>query len=222
MIQYKRRFSSALLYLVIGSVATLILAGCGGSSGSGTGSRQGAQNQLPRISGTPSTLISVGTSFSFQPSASDPDGDHLTFSIENQPAWTNFDSATGRLTGTPMPADVGTYAHIAIRVSDGLDAVVLPDFSIGVTQIGTGSATISWLPPVQNTDGTALTDLAGFRIYFGNNASSLDQTVTISTPSLTSYMIENLPPGTWSFIVRAFAADGAESPPSNIASKTIQ
>jgi hypothetical protein len=129
---------------------------------------------------------------------------------------------TGRLTGTPTPADVGTYANIIIRVSDGTASAALVPFSIAVTQISTGSATISWLPPTQNTDGTTLTDLAGFRIYYGTSTTAMTQTADITNPGLTSYVVQNLAAATWYFTVRAYAADGAESAPSNIASKTIQ
>jgi hypothetical protein len=109
-----------------------------------------------------------------------------------------------------------------ISVSDGSTSTALAAFSIAVTQISTGSATISWLPPTENTDGSALTDLAGFRIYYGTSAMALTQTTTITNPGLTSYMIENLAAATWYFSVRAYAADGAESALSNIASKTIR
>ena len=53
------------------------------------------------------------------PTASDPDGDELTFSIANKPDWASFDAATGLLNGTPPPAAVGTNSDITISVSDG-------------------------------------------------------------------------------------------------------
>ncbi len=179
-------------------------------------------NLPPTILGTPPASVASGQGYSFQPSASDPNGDNLTFSIMNQPAWVTFDATTGRLTGTPTSADVGTYSNIIIRVSDGTASASLAAFSIAVTQIATGTATISWLPPTENTDGTVLTDLAGFRIYYGTSATAMTQTADISNPGLTSYVIQNLAAATWYFTVRAYASDGAESAPSNIASKTIQ
>ena len=192
------------------------------SAASSPASPPSASNQPPTISGTPLTTIASGQGYSFQPSASDANGDNLTFSITNQPAWITFNATTGRLTGTPMPADVGTYSNIIIRVSDGTASASLNAFSIAVTQISTGSATISWLPPTENTDGTPLTDLAGFRIYYGTSLASLSQTAEIANPGLTTHMIQNLYAATWYFRVRAYAADGAESAPSNIATKTIQ
>ena len=181
-----------------------------------------ASNTPPTLAGTPPASATAGQAYSFQPSASDPNGNSLTFSIVNQPAWTTFSATTGRLTGTPTVADVGTYANIVIRVSDGTTSTALAAFSIAVTQISTGSATISWLPPTENTDGSTLTDLGGFRIYYGTSATALTQTATITNPGLTSYVVQNLAAATWYFTVRAYATDGAESTSSNIASKTIQ
>lgn len=178
-------------------------------------------NSPPTISGTPLASVLAGQSYSFQPSASDINGDTLTFSVSNPPAWASFDTTTGRLYGTPTSGDVGSYANIRITVSDGAASASLAAFTVAVTQVANGSATISWVPPTQNTDGTPLTDLAGYRIHYGTSLSALNQVVEISNPGLTSYMIQNLSPATWYFSLRAYSSDGAESAPSNTASKTI-
>jgi hypothetical protein len=178
-------------------------------------------NLPPVISGIPSTSINAGQAYNFQPSASDPNGTTLTFSISNMPAWANFNTGTGRLYGTPGTADAGTYAGIVIRVSDGTTTVALAAFTITVTQVANGTATISWIPPTQNTDGTPLTDLGGYRIYYGTSSTNLAQMVELDNPGLTRYVVQNLSPATWYFTMRAFRTNGTESEPSNIASKTI-
>jgi len=116
-------------------------------------------NTAPVISGTPPVSVTVGQSYSFKPTASDANGDTLTFSIQNKPAWATFSSASGQLSGTPQAADVGSYANIVISVSDGKDSAQLAAFSITVEQVAIGSATLSWTAPTQNVDGTPLTDL---------------------------------------------------------------
>lgn len=189
-------------------------------------------NRAPTISGTPATTATVGQAYSFQPSASDADGDTLAWSIQNAPSWATFNTATGRLSGTPTAA--GTASNIIIRVSDGTASASLPAFSIAVAAAPTpppptspappvtGSATVSWQAPTQNTDGSGLTNLAGYRIVYGTNQNSLDRTVTISNTGTTTYVIEGLTEGTWYFAVRAFNAAGTESANSSIASKTIR
>ena len=71
-------------------------------------------NKAPTISGTPSVSVNAGSAYAFRPSAADADGDTLTFSIANRPAWATFNAATGRLSGTPTASSVGTYSNIVI------------------------------------------------------------------------------------------------------------
>lgn len=178
-------------------------------------------NLPPVISGIPGSSIVTGQAYSFLPSASDPNGDAITFSISNKPAWATFNTSTGRLNGTPAPADVGSYTGIVIRVSDGFTTVSLAAFTITVMQTANGTATIAWLPPTLNTDGTPLTDLGGYRIYYGTSPSTLNQVADITNPGLTNYVVENLWPATWYFSLRSYRTDGTESDPSNTVSKTV-
>ena len=175
----------------------------------------------PTISGQPLTSVSVGAPYSFRPTATDPDGDALTFSIQNKPGWATFSTTSGQLTGTPAAADAGTDSNILISVSDGVTSASLAQFTITVNQISTGAATLTWIPPTQNSDGTALTNLAGYRIYYGTSSSSLGQSIQIADIGLTSYTISNLSSATWYFGLTAYTSDGVESPMSGIASKSI-
>ena len=83
------------------------------------------------------------------------------------------------------------------------------------------TATVSWEAPTTNTNGTPLTDLVGYRIYFGSSPEELGHIVQINTIGLQTYVIDGLIPGTWYFAVRAVAADGTESALSDVAAKTI-
>ena len=179
-------------------------------------------NRAPTISGSPLTSILALAGYAFQPSASDPDGNTLTFSIQNRPAWATFSTSTGRLSGTPAITDVASYSNIVISVSDGTATASLPAFSLSVLQVANGSATVSWTPPTSNTDGSTLTDLAGYRVAYGNSSTDLDQSQALNNPGLTSYTVGNLAPGTWFFAVFAVNTSGVESGISNIATKTIQ
>jgi hypothetical protein len=179
-------------------------------------------NAAPKISGTPATSATVGTAYSFTPSASDANGDTLTFSIANKPSWATFSTSTGRLSGTPAASHAGTYSNIVISVSDGKAKVSLPAFSITVKQAVAQAATLSWTPPTANTDGSSLTNLAGYRIVYGTSSSVLSNTINVSNPGVTSYVVENLSPGTYYFALKAYTSDGRESALSNVVSKTIK
>jgi hypothetical protein len=182
----------------------------------------GTANRPPVISGTPATSVMQGTAYSFQPTASDPDGNALTFSVTNAPSWATFSTTTGRLQGTPTASHVGTYSNIVIRVSDGSASVALPAFSITVAAVATGSATLSWTPPTTNTDGSPLTNLSGYRVHWGTAVGTYPNKVTLNNPGLTSYVVSSLVPGTYHFVVTALSSTGAESQFSNGASKTIR
>jgi hypothetical protein len=181
-------------------------------------------NTAPTISGTPLKAVGAGSTYSFTPTAKDANGDTLTFSIANKPAWASFSTSTGKLSGTPTSAHVGTYGSIAIKVSDGKASAALATFSISVSAASsaTGRATLSWTPPTRNTDGTSLTNLAGYRIYYGTSSSALSKTITINNASVSTYVVDDLTAATWYFAVKSFNTKGAESVMSNTASKTIR
>lgn len=216
-----------LLRVAFGLLAASLVAGCGGGDGDASSSPQtnpppvtGA-NAAPTIQGQPDTSLVASETYSFQPTASDPNGDALTFSAANLPTWMSLNASTGRVTGTPGPGDVGTYQGITITVSDGQASASLAAFSITVSAVATGSATLSWTPPTQNTDGSSLTNLAGFTIRYGRSATELTQSVSITNPSISRYVVENLSGGAWYFAVVAVNSAGSESALSNVASKTI-
>jgi len=178
-------------------------------------------NRAPTISGTPGTAVMQATAYTFTPTASDPDGNTLTFSITNPPAWATFDTATGRLSGTPGAPHVGATSGIVISVSDGTLGASLAAFTLTVQAVATGSATLSWTPPTTNTDGSPLTNLTGYRIYWGTTAGASPNSETLPNPGLTSHVVSKLVPGTYFFVATAVNSLGAESVFSAPASKTI-
>ncbi len=181
-------------------------------------------NRAPQITGTPGSLAETGSMYQFQPTASDPDGDALTFSVSNRPLWLTLNPVTGSLSGMPEDGDIGVYSDIIVSVTDGKTSTSLQAFTISVTVDATafGSATLIWQPPTQNEDGTALTDLAGYTIYWGTTPGNYPNSVTINNPGLTTYFVDNLAPGTYEFVATAFNGAGVESQFSNPASKTVQ
>jgi len=222
-------FSAAII------VASLALTACGGSGGDTTpdaGSSQpppsGGQpgggtttNRAPTIGGTPVTVTKTSAAYYFQPTASDPDGDALTFQITGKPNWASFNASNGALSGTPGANAAGTYSGIQIRVSDGKVETALTAFSITVSPPVIGSATLSWQAPTLNEDGTPLTDLAGYVVRYSKNPGNLDQTAAVSSPSTTTVVINNLIEGTWFFTLSSVNTNGVESRPTGTVSKII-
>jgi hypothetical protein len=184
---------------------------------------QGSANQAPVISGTPSSTATVGANYSFTPTASDADGDSLSFSVSNLPAWASFDNQTGTLSGDPQSMDVGSYDNILISVSDGTDSSQLAAFSILVEeQAALASASLDWAAPSTREDGTALSlsEIDGYRIYMGDSASSLVAVMDINDYSITEYTLTGIQQGDHYFAVTAYDKAGSESGLSNIILKT--
>jgi len=176
----------------------------------------------PTISGSPPTSVTAGQAYSFTPTASGPAGLPLSFSVQNLPPWATFSVANGTVSGTPAASNVGTFSNIVISVSDGQASASLAAFSIQVkAQSTTGSAILSWVAPTTNTDGSPLTDLAGFIINYGTSAGSLNQQITVASAGATGYTVTGLASGTWYFTVVAYTSVGTQSAPSDMASETI-
>ena len=145
----------------------------------------------------------------------------VTFSIQNNPRWADFDSGTGTVSGVPNLGDEGSYANISITVSDGKDTSSLPQFSVAVNQFATGATTLSWTPPTQNEDGSSLLDLAGYKIYYGVSQGNYPNQIRIDNPGVTTYMVDNLSPNTYYFVSTSFNDAGVESDFSNVAVKSV-
>lgn len=179
-------------------------------------------NRTPTISGTPATTAQVGAAYRFAPSASDADGDTLTWSITGKPADATFSVSTGELTWTPSAA--GTFSNIVITVTDPDNASAsLQAFTITVTAAPqTGSAALSWSAPSLYTDGTALpgTDLEAYRIYHGPSATALTRVAEVDSGT-TAFTVSSLTSGTHFFAVTSVSAAGVESALSAVGSKTI-
>jgi hypothetical protein len=93
--------------------------------------------------------------------------------------------------------------------------------SSGALGSGNGTATLNWTPVTQNTNGTELTDLAGYRVYYGTSPEDLSAVVVLDDPTQTSYLVGSLAAGTWYFAVAAYTTTGTVGELSNIAAKTV-
>lgn len=214
--------------LIIGGMLT----GCGGGSSSdstastaqstdpaaGTASVAGTSSGgAPTIQGTAPTTATVGQTYAFQPTASGGSG-ALSFAIANKPSWATFNASTGQLTGTPTSSDVGTDSNVEISVTDGATVASLTAFNITVSATGTtvaqggpGTVTLTWQPPTQDTNGAALSNLSGYTIYYGTASQDYSSSIKVQNGGLSTYVVQNLTPGTYYFAVAAVDSTGAQS-----------
>lgn len=130
--------------------------------------------------------------------------------------WSGGKSSSGSQTISSITSD-STFTLTCTGEGGSINRSV----NVTVTISNDGTALLSWTPPTTNSDGSALTDLAGYKIYYGTSSGSYSQVVTISDPGLSSHQVNGLSSGTWYFAVSAFDNSGNEGARSNESSKTI-
>jgi hypothetical protein len=181
-------------------------------------------NSPPVVSGRPAASVVAGHSYSFQPTVTDPNGLKIVFTAANLPSWATLNTSTGLVSGTPTAAEVGTYTGIVITAYDGYFKTTLAPFNLAVeaaTATANASATLVWTPPTENNNGTVLTDLAGYRIYYGTTPQ-LGKTLAVNNAGLTRYVMTGLTSTTWYFAMTAVDKTGHESDRTKVESIVAQ
>ena len=189
--------------VVLCSLLTFGLAACGagdGSSSSGTASV--ASDSIPSLV-TPSIGVIDRTSDTGAPSADTTE--------------TNV-AANTTLHATPVSATAPASSSTTVA---SITAPVTGTAPVTATTPTSGTATLDWMPPTENADGSVLTNLAGYTVYYGTSPSSLTQSLKVTNPGLSAYTVSNLPSGTWYFAVTSYSSTGVESSRSGIISTTI-
>ncbi len=215
--------------LSFGLLLVIALAGCSGESAGliSTPSTKVANDVSVTkplaiiLQGVPPSSVTAGSQYLFHPLVV-PGSGTVNFTITGQPGWTSFNSSTGTLSGTPTSADVGLSGNITIIATNSTSTGSVGPFTIRINAaLSNMSAALSWVAPTQNTDGTPLTDLAGYYVYYGTNASALSETVQIADPTAVTHVVDNLSAGIWYFSVIAYSAQNVQSAASATVSKTI-
>lgn len=199
------------------------------SSGSGGGSTPASDVTLPQSSGDVVVMIT-------SPDAAEIDTTDEVMDIAgtasskvglNTVSWETDKGQSGTASGEEswsveqVPLALGANT-ITVTATDAAGATQSDSIVINRESTGTGSATLSWLAPTERADGTALTDLAGYRIHYGRMSGVYDYQIDLHTPGIATYVVENLVPGDWFFAVTAYDSAGLESDFSNEARRDIQ
>ncbi len=102
-------------------------------------------------------------------------------------------------------------------ISDGTAAGTVPASSPQLV-----SATVSWSPVTLTTTGMQLTNLGGYKIYFGPSPVALTSSIDVPDPTVSSYVVPDLMPGMMYFAVTAYVSGGPESNLSGIVGAALQ
>lgn len=130
-------------------------------------------------------------------------------------------STTANTTYTDSTVAAGTTYSYTVSAYDAAgNNTTSVALQVAIPTAATANASLSWTPPTQNTDNSALTNLSGYIVRYGLSQNNLNNTRSVSS-GLTSIVIENLQSGvTYYFSITAINSLGVESDLSNIVSKT--
>lgn len=141
-------------------------------------------------------------------------------------SWSTDHGESGTASGTDawsidqIPLVVGVNT-VTVTATDSAGETVSDSIVINRESEGTGATTLTWDAPTERTDGTALTNLAGYRIHYGRMSGIYDYQIDLNTPGIMTYVIEDLVPGEWFFTVTAYDSEGLESDFSNEARRIV-
>jgi hypothetical protein len=115
-------------------------------------------------------------------------------------------SSTSTTSSTPPQTATDTGST---TTTSGSSTTTAPPTS---TTTSSSVVTLGWVAPTQNSNGTPITDLAGYKIHYGTASQDYTQVVSITNPSLSRYVLDSLPSGTYYFAISSYNSQGLESP----------
>ncbi len=178
--------------LLVGSLA-IALAGCGGADGSGAAGTAGTS--------------STGATAVADTAAPGAGGSSATGSATGGSGSTSIGSSGG-----------GTNAGGGSTGGSSGGSTSQPPVPPAAS---TSSVTLGWQPPTENTNGSPITDLAGYKIHYGTASANYTQVVSVNNAGLTRYVVDNLPKGTYYFAITAYDSKGLESALSGEVSSAV-
>lgn len=215
MTQFALAAHSQIRNVLLCTLATLTLAACGGESGASSAA-------APSEAAEPSTAqVASGMIDRSQ----DADTAQSTFGNVAATAATGSSTTSATSASTTSTASSGTTSSSGAGSTAGTTAgsgtVASTNQSTPPVTTTDGVATLDWMPPTENSDGSVLTNLAGYTVYYGTSPGDLSQSVKVTNPGLAAYTVTGLPSGTWYFAVTSYSADGVESSRTNTVSTQI-
>lgn len=142
-------------------------------------------------------------------------------------SWESDHGEKGSASGTDaweiasIPLEIGANT-ITVTASNSAGESRTDKIVINRESAGKGSVTLSWTAPTQRTDETPLSDLTGYKIFYGRMSGIYDYEIDVPQAGIATYVVENLVPGDWYFTMSAYDSAGLESAPSNEVLRTVQ
>ena len=179
--------------------------------------------QIPVLLGTTLSVPSGG-SLSLEAVAYDYACGDITTNFSGSYSWSLSSSALGSLsnsneyaslTAVSTSSDVTGTINVAVYngstmvKEDTIDVVVkasnTPSAPTGLTATaGDAQVALSWTAPTTNTDSSAITDLAGYNVYYGTTSGGSYSQHNSTTVTGTTYTVTGLTNGTtYYFVVKA-------------------
>jgi hypothetical protein len=198
--------------VVMCALATLTLAACGGDDGSSSAAVASTASDSAASQVSP-TVGLIDPSQGIDTTAS-------TAVVANTGGASSAATVAAVASGTPS----GATTTAPVSGTTGSTTTPASGTTSGTTTTTTttnGVATLDWMPPTENSDGSVLTNLAGYTVYYGTSPDSLTQSIKVTNPGLTAYSVTNLSSGTWYFAVTSYSSVGVESTRTGTVSTTI-
>ena len=132
-------------------------------------------------------------------------------------------AATGPVSApsTSAPATSGSSTSASTGTGSSGSSGSAPSAPATSTQASSGSVTLDWVPPTENTDGSVMTNLAGYAVHYGTDRAKLTQTLKVANAGVATFVVDNLAAGTWYFSVTSLNSEGVESTNSGVVSTTV-
>lgn len=179
-----------------------------------SGSGGGAVSQLTvQVDGGEGVIVTLTAS---PQSVLSGDNVTLTWSSDNATQCT----ASGGWSGAQSLAGSFVTGPISATTNFQLTCEGQAGSALAMVSVGLVDKIVRWQAPTQNVDGSALTDLAGYRVYWGQLSRNYTGSHTINSAAVTQWEA-NIAAGDYYFALTAFYAQDNESAYSNEVRKTI-
>jgi hypothetical protein len=200
--------SRAVLAMLI---ALMLVSGCSGSSRQDDGATAAVADE-PASGSSDSSTSSADLSLRASPTTVDEGGSTtLSWSAADADScsasggWSGERAASGSETVGPLNAGT-TYT----LTCSGPGGSTMQMISVEVK----GPVTLSWVAPAENVDGSQLDDLAGYRIYYGEQSRSYSDVAEVADAAASSHTL-SLVTGEYYLAMTALDQEGNESGYSN-------